>query len=625
MNRKMERPIFIRDKDPMTQGSTLVVGINKKGNISRFNETLEQLTGTSKKDALDVPFASYFSKQIPQEELQKLLRQAQYTPESVDIDTTFQTVTGENVVVSWTGFPVKNENDGRVSQLNLVGTPQKNSKTLETKPKSTSSKKPPTAKKQDLKKSPSTEKKNNTSSKSPPEKIDAINENEPKNESIDPASDSTEKSAKNPSKSPPKNQTTKKPSSKQRKKSKKIDKKDDEQTKKTKPSSSKKKKKKIKIKKRSKKSTTKKPKENPPQKLTEQEPTLQEPINEKENHGSFPKDEPSAEEKIEPSEPLGLKKRFSKISIPKKSISKKHSRPLPKISLFSKAQKQSRSPERSTRSEPNNEQAFQKTIKNLQKENAHLQKQIHTLEKNLQTAELKKQELKEFFNSKFRFVRDSIGIKKKREEFQLMMQQLNERKEKLETLETEMVLEKKEFKQKIEEFVTWRKKLEKLEQEIEKRRQFLTEQETFLNEQYDKVLSHELMQPASYTQPPEATEEKPSTEEPGILEKDDLFNALTIEAAVLQRGRIKKANKLFAQMLGYSEDELVGKHLVDFVGPNGLAGVEQHYMNRLKGVDDSTYKTVFLSKNEDEVPVKVHVKTSDFQGERAEIATFNEV
>jgi hypothetical protein len=48
-------------------------------------------------------------------------------------------------------------------------------------------------------------------------------------------------------------------------------------------------------------------------------------------------------------------------------------------------------------------------------------------------------------------------------------------------------------------------------------------------------------------------------------------------------------------------------------------------MNRLKGVDDSKYQTVFLSKAEDEIPVKVHVKTGDFQGERAEIATFNEV
>ncbi|MDG6219678.1 MAG: PAS domain S-box protein, partial [Candidatus Thermoplasmatota archaeon] len=342
---------------------------------------------------------------------------------------------------------------------------------------------------------------------------------------------------------------------------------------------------------------------------------------------SLSADSLSAEERNEPSESRFLQRWFPTPSFKKKTTSKNSSSYLAKILLFSKTQKKSQSSQGRKKSNKSSKhkQSLQKMIGDLQKENSNLQKQIQSLQKDLQDAELKKNELKEFFNRKFRFIRDSIGIKKKRKEFQMMMEQLNERKQKLETLETDMILEKKEFKQKIEEFVIWREKLEQLEQEIEKRRQFLSEQEAFLNEQYDKVLSHELMQPASYSQTSENAGEKHSPEDPGILEKDDLFNALTVEAAVLQRGRIKKANKLFAQMIGYSEDELVGKHLVDFVCPNGLAGVEQHYMNRLKGVDDSTYKTVFLSKNEDEIPVKVHVKTSDFQGERAEIVTFNEV
>ncbi|MDG6219054.1 MAG: PAS domain-containing protein, partial [Candidatus Thermoplasmatota archaeon] len=155
MNQKMERPVFIHDLDPLTQGSTLVVGINTKGKISRFNETLEQLTGTSKKDVLDVPFASYFSKQIPQDELENLLKQAQYTPESVDINTSFKTVTGENVVVNWTGFTIKDENDGRVSQLNLVGTPQKIFSSALSKSKSSTQSS--SSEKQDSSKKPFTE------------------------------------------------------------------------------------------------------------------------------------------------------------------------------------------------------------------------------------------------------------------------------------------------------------------------------------------------------------------------------------------------------------------------------------------------------------------------------------
>ena len=621
MNQKMERPVFIHDLDPLTQGSTLVVGINTKGKISRFNETLEQLTGTSKKDALDVPFASYFSKQIPQDELEKLLRQAKYNPESVDIETSFQTVTGENVVVNWIGFTIKDENDGRVSQLNLVGTPLKTFSSASSR--SESSTRSSSLEKQGSSKKPSTEEKKSVASTKTKKEDDQGKK--PTQTQSEPIPVNVEDIKKDNS-TPSKKKTSTEKQSKKPSTTKQISSHDEELTVKEKIDENNLKKnvkkpltkKRIRIKRRSSISRTKIPKDKHIQKeLTH--------VTEKTD--SLSTDSLSAEERNELYEPHFLQRWFPTPSFKKKTISREYSRYFPKISLFSKTQKQSQSAQGKNESNESSEHelTLQKMIGDLQKENSNLQKQIQSLEKDIQDAELKKNELKEFFNRKFRFIRDSISIKKKREEFQLMMEQLNERKQKLETLETEMILEKKEFKQKIEEFVTWREKLESLEQEIEKRREFLSEQEAFLNEQYDKVLSHELMQPASYTQSHDNIEEKQSSDDPGILEKDDLFNALTVEAAVLQRGRIKKANKLFAQMLGYPEDEIVGKHLVDFVGPNGLAGVEQHYMNRLKGVDDSSYKTVFLSKDDHEVTVKVHVKTSDFQGERAEIVTFNEV
>ncbi|RLF57544.1 MAG: hypothetical protein DRN27_07580 [Thermoplasmata archaeon] len=205
-----------------------------------------------------------------------------------------------------------------------------------------------------------------------------------------------------------------------------------------------------------------------------------------------------------------------------------------------------------------------------------------------------------------------------------MMDQMNQRKQKLERLETDMILEKKEFKKKIEEFFTWREKLEQLEQEIEKRRKYLAEHETFLNENFDKVLQHELNQPASYIGEVISELKNGAEDSPGIVEEDDLFESLTIEAVVLQRGRIKKVNSLFKKMIGFDAKDIIGKHLVDFVGPAGLAGVEQHYVNRLKGVDDLSYDTVFLAKNENEISVHVKVKAGEFQGQRAEIATFIE-
>mgnify|MGYP006281530261 CR=1 FL=1 len=594
----MERPIFIRDTDPLAQGSTLVVGIDKKGKIIRFNDTLEQFTGSVKKDVLDVPFATFFSKQIPKEELENLVKQARYNPDSLDLDTSFRTVHGDDVLVSWTGFALKNDEDGRVSQLNLVGTPQKQTVSA-AQSKKTSQKKKSSSK--------SKLKKQGKSEKTSLEKNTDSQENVSKKEKESKKSTSPPESKKQDSK---KNKDTSKTKSKKTKnknkesKSKKAPKENKtlSKNKSSNSNSSKNKRKKIKIKRKS--------------KIKNQKSTG--PISTKEDPDT--------------TIPKKLSKRFSlpKIQKPRLAKKKKKQKPskkIPKISLLSKKSEKTENTSSSKQEKPDSQivKSLQETIKQLQEENKHLQKENEKLDENLHSAELKKIELKDFFHDKFRFIRDSVGIKKKREEFKQMMQQLSERKQKLEKLETEMVLDKKEFKQKIDEFIIWREKLEKLEQEIEKRRQFLSEQETFLNEQYDKVLSHELTQPATYTQQPEQKELGDQSEEPGILEKDDLFNSLTVEAAVLQRGRIKKANKRFAEMLGYPENELVGKHLVDFVGPSGLSGVEQHYMNRLKGVDDASYQTVFLSKLDDEIPVKVHVKTGDFQGERAEIATFNEI
>lgn len=617
MKEKVERSILIRDDDPILQGSTLVVGIDKKGHIIRFNDALEHLTGSSKNDVLDIPFASYFSRQIPQEELQKLIQQARHTPDEVDVDTSFQTVHGDNVVVSWSGFAVKNDEDGQVSQLNLVGTPhksqEKNSLLL-----SAQSKKSKTTKKlSQTKKTGSTNKPNSKINKSKTSKTDkpsdlkttetsnAENESSPKKTSNQSTKKSSTKRKMSIRKKPKKTKnTSKKPSSKNNTISKKKD-----STKKPE-----KKKRSIKIKRRSKplKSKIKKDEED-----NIQEQVVAKKIQDDEITENGEKREKHSFKKLIPKPILPSRKS-------KKEFKEVTSPPL-KSGLFSKIKK-------STSQQKTDEmnKAFEKRVKKLttqlKKENDQLKKQNTLLEKKLKDAELKREEFKSFFNDRLRFIRDSVGIAKKREEFKQMMHQLTDRKQKLEQLETDMVLEKKEFKQKIEEFVTWREKLETLEQEIEKRRQFLSEQERFLNEQYDKVLSHELSQPASYIK---KVEEEHDSEEPeydsGLIEKEDLFNSLTVEAAVLQRGRIKKINTLFAEMLGFSEKDLIGKHLVDFVTPLGLEGVEHHYMNRLKGVDDSSYQTVFLSKTKDEIPVKVNIKNTDFHGERAEIVTFNEI
>jgi len=239
MNRKMERPIFIRDIDPIQDGSTLVVGIDRKGNIVRFNDTLEHLTGSSKKDVLDVPFSTYFSRQIPEEDLVKLIHQARFSPDSVDVDTTFKTISGENVVISWTGFAIKNEEDGQVSQLNLVGTPQINSVESKSNKINKTTKKQPTTKTTSKK-----EKKNESDKKDIEHKINQIkNSKDSKNKS------QSETAAEEKKKINKKEEKSEKDSSKSNKKNKTPVKESDNK---------KGSKKKIKLKKRTKKPTKKK-------------------------------------------------------------------------------------------------------------------------------------------------------------------------------------------------------------------------------------------------------------------------------------------------------------------------------------------------------------------------------
>ena len=627
MNRKMERPVNIREIDPLKQGSTLVVGIDNRGKIVRFNENLEKLTGSSKEEVLDVLFSSYFSRKIPERELIKLINEARFNPESVDLRTSFNTIDGEKVEVSWTGFAVKNEIDGRVSQLNLVGTPQTVMTAAQTNKNSESKKN--SVKKTEKKKNSVNKniEKNNikkTKKKIPSAVEKNVNEKNKLSNDIKKKQDKkAEEDNKTKKKEEPKDEHKIKIKKKNEKKSKKDTKKKTKESQKekkkiknpstSKTSSKKSGKKKIKIKRKQKKSKPTKDKTD--NKDKEVEPN--------ENNESVEKIQLDKDEsKKKPAINIKLKPIIKNF----KKGRNEESSGLSKLPIFNKLHFQDKEDKKQDESiDGEDVPLLKKKITKLENINNKLIEKNKALKNDLKSAEFNKKEITSFINSRFRFIRDSIGIKRKREEFKEMMVQLSERKKKLEQLETDMVLEKKEFKQKIEEFIKWREKLEKLEAEIEKRREYLSEQETFLNQQYDKVLSHELERPALYTQQKTESDELEQKDETGILEKEDLFNSLTVEAAVLQRGRIKKANKLFAQMLGYTEDELIGKHLVDFVGPAGLSGVEQHYMNRLKGVDDAIYKTIFLSKNDDEIPVKVMVKNGDFQGERAEIATFNEV
>jgi PAS domain S-box-containing protein len=594
MRSERERSEILNELGSRDQGSYLVLGIDTSGKITRVNEVLEEVTGKSKDAFIDIPFSAFLTKHSSvSERWMDFFVDAKDDKPVTNIELPMQTVKGKDVLISWTSFPIKNDL-GKVSSLNLVGTPVLEQVSAKTDPSDKKEASNPIAKDEPKKQSdPSNKgirkikisikskkpqqqpvdgshKTMETEDKSEKKRMIKIKRSPPTNKNKEEKKD--EKSAEQPEKS-----TLQKPDTERKekpeKKSKKLFKLPKHQE--------------IQLPKQDNIDDTEKSK----RKLFKKPKTI-------------PAEPPTGE--VTETQKQKKEKQQTTSKLPFKNIKiKKASQGTASGDLIKNLQSE---------------------LKKLEKQNSELEHLNKRLETKLSAAEVKRNEIKSFFNERLRFLRDTVGITNKRKEFQEMLQQITEGKDKLTQLETDMILEKKEFKKKIDEFFSWREKLEQLEVEIEKRRQYILEQEEFLNKQFDKAIHQQLDISTKQIQELKTQLEdieKP-TEGPGIIEKDKLIDTVEVGTAILQRGRIRKANDAFVKMIGYTEKDVVGKHLVDFVGPTGLPGIEQHYLNRLKGVENTSYSTSFLTKNEEEIPVYVTVKNGNYQGERAEIVTFKE-
>jgi PAS domain S-box-containing protein len=180
----------------------------------------------------------------------------------------------------------------------------------------------------------------------------------------------------------------------------------------------------------------------------------------------------------------------------------------------------------------------------------------------------------------------------------------------LDAFEEKLIKERKTFNARVEEFSRWREKLELLESAIEKRRQELMKQEDVLLERV-----------AVTTREPISTKaEIVKSALPTISNYHELLDKISQSAAIVQRGILKQINSSFVSLLGYAMDEVVEKSFFDFIAPEGLADVEKYYLDRLKGENVSTYKTVFSTKDNNKISVEISIKQTIYNGEKAEIA-----
>jgi len=181
----------------------------------------------------------------------------------------------------------------------------------------------------------------------------------------------------------------------------------------------------------------------------------------------------------------------------------------------------------------------------------------------------------------------------------------------------------KRVKAVLEELEVKAKKLEQLEDEIGQRRRTLVKQEkmfedrlvTFSHRKNHYSLSAELKNKV-------VSDDEIDDEVNEYHERPDKIQECT---AVIQRGILKQINSSFAELLGYKIEELVGKSLFVFVVPEGFAEIKKHYLNRLKGGSSFSYRTMFLTKDNNKIVVEIITRPTTFNGEKAEIAVIVEM
>lgn len=262
-----------------------------------------------------------------------------------------------------------------------------------------------------------------------------------------------------------------------------------------------------------------------------------------------------------------------------------------------------------------------KIIEDLEKKNKQLEKENKKLEKNLKRLKIRLSNLKKDKKSQTSTVFGSLKGKRKQEEFEDMIHELDERKSLLDNLEAQLTKEKENIDQQRQEFFKWREKLESLEDEIENRRKELVEQEKMFSDRFVSSSDEGISECAGIDS--ELTSDVETKEE--TIEKHEILYKISEGAAIVQRGILKQVNRSFVELLGYNMEELLEKSLLDFVVQEGFSGIEKYYLNRLKGEAVSSFETVFLTKDENRLAVEISIRPTVFNGEKADIAVFNKV
>jgi len=89
--------------------------------------------------------------------------------------------------------------------------------------------------------------------------------------------------------------------------------------------------------------------------------------------------------------------------------------------------------------------------------------------------------------------------------------------------------------------------------------------------------------------------------------------------AILQDAKIRFVNPRLAKMWGGDVDELLGRHLTDFLHPNEIPKVLRRYQKRMAGKQvPAIYETIMVGKDGSNINVELNAGLSQYRGQKAD-------
>ncbi|HEY6166650.1 MAG TPA: PAS domain S-box protein [Verrucomicrobiae bacterium] len=111
-----------------------------------------------------------------------------------------------------------------------------------------------------------------------------------------------------------------------------------------------------------------------------------------------------------------------------------------------------------------------------------------------------------------------------------------------------------------------------------------------------------------------------------LRESEERFRALseaTFEGVVMHRNGIAiEVNPSFLEMLGYTREEIVGRHVIDLViAPESF----DHIAERIAVGDSGPYEAIVCRKDGTRFPAEIRAKDVDYQGQRVRVASLRDL